>query len=413
MAVAKAPTPFVEHLHQALVHLYDPTRLRASPLVGLLAVDPRQGARALRCILTEAIEGLKPNADTPPQARSWRIYRILFHRYTEQCTQREVWDMLGLSERQLRREEHRALQALADQLWIQHGVHLREAYEAGADGATGAEAEAIGAGTSSREQELAWLKRTPTGESADLAEELGAALRIVEPLLRALAVDVRLDLASSLPRLVIEPSPLRQALLNLLTAAANSVPGGEIAIAAEVAHGQVCVRVAPQRGPTCSAPLPADAVEKLDMARELVKLSQGSLEVGHPFAATLRLPPAEEAAVLFIDDNADTLRLYQRCLTGTVYPFIGTRDPEEALELAGDRPPQVIVLDLMLPGVDGWEVLGRLREHPSTRGIPVMVCSILPQEQLALTLGAAAFMRKPISRAALLAALERVVGRRP
>jgi CheY-like chemotaxis protein len=60
----------------------------------------------------------------------------------------------------------------------------------------------------------------------------------------------------------------------------------------------------------------------------------------------------------------------------------------------------------MLPGLDDWEMLGRLREHPQTHGVPVIICTILPQEQLALALGAAAFLRKPVRREQLLAKLD-------
>jgi CheY-like chemotaxis protein len=74
--------------------------------------------------------------------------------------------------------------------------------------------------------------------------------------------------------------------------------------------------------------------------------------------------------------------------------------------MAEEQAPQVIVLDVMMPERDGWTVLGQLREHPKTHDIPVIVCSILSQEQLALTLGAAQFLRKPVTRQALLSALD-------
>jgi CheY-like chemotaxis protein len=61
---------------------------------------------------------------------------------------------------------------------------------------------------------------------------------------------------------------------------------------------------------------------------------------------------------------------------------------------------------VMMPNVDGWELLGRLRQHPSTADIPVLVCTILPQETLALSLGASAFVRKPITRQVFLSALD-------
>ena len=70
---------------------------------------------------------------------------------------------------------------------------------------------------------------------------------------------------------------------------------------------------------------------------------------------------------------------------------------------------RAILLDIMMPQRDGWTLLGQLREHPDTHAIPVIVCSILPQEQLALVLGAAAFLRKPVSRADLLRALAQLL----
>jgi CheY-like chemotaxis protein len=127
-----------------------------------------------------------------------------------------------------------------------------------------------------------------------------------------------------------------------------------------------------------------------------------------PFIIQLAWPTAEHLAVLVIEDNADTLRLFQRYLSGTRYPFIGASDPEQAVALAEKLDPRIIVLDVMLPGIDGWELLGRLREHPSIRGTPVMVCTILPQQQLATTLGAAGFLRKPFTQAELLSALDRL-----
>lgn len=151
------------------------------------------------------------------------------------------------------------------------------------------------------------------------------------------------------------------------------------------------------------------------MARQLLGLSGGRLTV-HPSGdanssgtITLTLAAAKRATVLVIDDNADTLRLVERYLTGGGYAFVGTRDPEQALALAARLAPAAIVLDVMLPGVDGWELLGRLRAHPKAADVPIIVCTILPEEHLAFSLGAADFLRKPISRRTLLAALQRQV----
>ena len=61
----------------------------------------------------------------------------------------------------------------------------------------------------------------------------------------------------------------------------------------------------------------------------------------------------------------------------------------------------------MMPQVDGWEVLGQLQQTAATQQTPVVVCTILADAELALSLGAAAFVRKPVTREAFLAALDR------
>jgi CheY-like chemotaxis protein len=67
------------------------------------------------------------------------------------------------------------------------------------------------------------------------------------------------------------------------------------------------------------------------------------------------------------------------------------------------------MVDVMMPQVDGWEVLGQLREHPLSSHIPIVVHTILAQEELALSLGASAFLRKPVTRQDFLAALDRLI----
>ena len=148
----------------------------------------------------------------------------------------------------------------------------------------------------------------------------------------------------------------------------------------------------------------------------LVELSQGSLEVhapqapGQRFLATITLPARERIPVLVVDDNADTRQLLQRYLSDTRYRFEGAADADRALEMAEAVSPQVIILDLMLPTVDGWELLGRLRQRNCTRDVPILVCSILPLGRLAATLGATGFLQKPVSREDLLAALDHHLG---
>lgn len=78
-----------------------------------------------------------------------------------------------------------------------------------------------------------------------------------------------------------------------------------------------------------------------------------------------------------------------------------------ALQLAVERLPSVVLLDLLLPEMDGWEVLWHLKHKPETRNIPVVVASVLDHPGRAMQLGASDYLRKPVSGARLLYTLRR------
>ena len=397
-------------LHRALLDIYDPGELAKSPLIELLNVGQQPDPpAALRRLLLEAIEGLKPPDSLPPQASAWRTYRILLHRYVQQIAQREIASSLGFSVRQLQRHEQVALQSLGD--------YLAARYELDAANAPAERRASAAAHAGAASQELERLRSSFASQAASLAEMVQGAIKTVAPLLEASGVRVESSVPERLPRVAVQAIPMRQALVSLLQVAARCVPGGHIAVHASAQAAQVRVLIRPRAVSSARRPLCPEDNENLEMARQLVALSGGRLDLvpeqdaETPFSAALALPAVQELGVLVIDDNTDALQLCRRYLEGSRYTFIGARDPQQALSLAQQLSPKIIVLDVMLPEMDGWEVLERLREHPATRSTPVIVCTILPHEQLALTLGAAAFLRKPLSRAALLQALDALADR--
>lgn len=412
METTSAEAAFVNILRRALNHLYDPPALRNHPLAELLDVARRgDTAPALRRILTEAIESLKPDQRVPTASNARRVYRILYYRYVEQFTQREVATDLALSIRQLRRQEKRALQVLADVLWNRYDLEHQEHRLTATLFKESKETAPVAEDDLTREQELEWLRRSMPSEAASLSALVAGVLHTLSPLIQASGVQVQSDIPDDLPALSVQLTTIRQALLNVVSTSIRRVPGGRVHIHAEATPGAVRAIVRASNGcHTCSSTEEDDA-ETLEMAQRLVQMSDGTLEVTRgvdekgALTARLVLPAAEQTPVLCIDDNSDTLQLLRRYLSGTRYRFVGTSNPEEALALATQVAPQSIVLDVMLPGVDGWELLERLREHPQTCRTPVIVCTILPQEDTAMLLGAAAFIRKPVNRQALLSVL--------
>ena len=88
---------------------------------------------------------------------------------------------------------------------------------------------------------------------------------------------------------------------------------------------------------------------------------------------------------------------------------IAARDGPAGLEAVRQNRPSAVLLDIRLPGMDGWEVLTTLKQDPDTRDIPVIVVSIVDEQQRGAALGAAAYLVKPVGRGALLDALARLV----
>jgi CheY-like chemotaxis protein len=100
--------------------------------------------------------------------------------------------------------------------------------------------------------------------------------------------------------------------------------------------------------------------------------------------------------------------MFRRYLSQTNLKVVGVKEPEQVLPLARQLHPQVITLDVMMPSMDGWEILQTLQTDPETRHIPVIVCSVWDEPELAFSLGAADFLKKPITQKDLLAALIRL-----
>lgn len=231
---------------------------------------------------------------------------------------------------------------------------------------------------------------------------------------------------------------LKQVVLNLVSNAVKFTPdGGRVDVRADREAGDVLIRVT-----DTGVGVPPEDRERifesfqqgrrgvpqgegtglgLTLSRRIVALFGGDLwlepqspDGGSTFAIRVPLPrvgapsdrgPVGGRTVLLVDDDQASLDLMTAYLSGTDAQVLRAHDGLEALSLARAASPVAVVLDIRLPGIDGWEVLTRLKADPTTRTIPVVVVSIVDERQRGLRLGAAAYLLKPVRREDLLEAL--------
>lgn len=109
--------------------------------------------------------------------------------------------------------------------------------------------------------------------------------------------------------------------------------------------------------------------------------------------------------MLVVDDTPDNLMLMSELLKGEFKVRVANNG-EKALEICRNRPPDLVLLDISMPGIDGYEVLRRLQADPATRNIPVIFLTALTEtenEQLGIELGAVDYISKPVSPPIVLA----------
>lgn len=390
----------IAQVRDALAHLYDLAYLQRHPLAELL-VEPgaaliRPRGQELRRILLDAIEALNPGDAVPMRAPERRPYVILFGLYVEGRAQPEVASDLGIGTRQLRRDRSTALEALAGVLQDRCPSARREPGPSAASEPLQRESERLAAGR----------------EPLDLQEVVQGLL----PLLQGVAQDrgVRLEtrIDGRLPRPAANRTLVRQVLIGLASQALSTLPLTALAFEARSGPAAAGVGLELELRPEGVSAGGEPLVPRLQAQSVATLVSAlGASLLQETLSARkervwLLLPLEEETTVLVVDDNQELFALFARYVAGRPYRLTHAGSAEQALALVRAQRPQVITIDLMMPGLDGWELLQALRDDPATAAIPAIICSVLEEPQLALSLGARAYLKKPVGQADLLQALE-------
>jgi signal transduction histidine kinase/ActR/RegA family two-component response regulator len=259
------------------------------------------------------------------------------------------------------------------------------------------------------------------------------------------SITVSQSIAPSVDQLTSDELRVRQVLVNLLSNAVKFThDGGRVEVIAEPVRDELLITVRDtgqgiamedrerifesfQQGPR-EAPKEEGTGLGLTLCRKIVTLLGGRIwlesELGHGSAFHVALPlgvqadtveanaaesaESREPVVVIIDDDKSSLDLLSAYLTGTGLRVVRARDGDEGLSDVHRLHPAAVVLDIRLPGTDGWMVLERLKATPVTREIPVIIVSILDEAARGLAAGAAGYLTKPVSRDDLTAALRRL-----
>ncbi|NPV07766.1 MAG: response regulator [Anaerolineae bacterium] len=383
-------------VHAALVCLSNPIELAQSDLARRLpqvsGIGPlNERGRALRSLLLEAIEALGPPRPTAFGSAESRVHDVLTLRYVERMATADMAEELSLSRRQIQRDLRRAEVLLAELVasWVTSSEPT--AGPSPADGET------------SLLRELAFYSSRPA--EVNLAEAMREVLATVAPLARSLGVKLQLG---------VEPDPSVHVLVDGAFLRTLMVQVASLAIQSTTS-GAVRMGIARQRdvmGISLSFPAPDEPGVRRRL--ESIRSAAHSEEIGcqidssaGEITVTLQLNPSVGATILVVEDNPGAVDLYQRYLAGTGWELHAISDPRLCYQSVRTNKPDLVVLDIMMPHIEGWRVLRVLKEDPETAQTPVIVCSVVEDPALAEALGASAYLGKPVSRSDFISAINR------
>src|SRR5579884_3837412 len=417
---------FLRLIHEIYPRLHDRAFLEDHPLAKVLGGPSALGAERLHRILIDAIEWLRPFGSASLSSAEWRRYRSLQLRYVEGASPEQISRELQVSPRQARRDHAEALDEIARLLWTRLVPRdtAPAVASASASGRTARHAErrSLPPRSDSLEAEISNLAAVASSLPTRVDEIVRGVVETVSRLSAEHQVQIAVAALETPGPVAVNRTALRQLLLTLLSDAIVRHPGAQIDIQAEH-HGQSLALVMRVRAPDQTRSLDATHSDEhcfrvsssvLEVSIRLAQSLAASLDVQPTEAGgaiRLTLPVSRISTLLLVDDNPDVALLFRRYLGGTTYQLVQARSAERALRLARGLQPDVIILDVLMPSHDGWEILEALRNDPATARLPIVICSVVPDYALAHSLGVTDFLAKPVTRQALLDVLARVQSR--
>ncbi len=388
------PAALVEQVKDALENLYDLSYLEHHPLAQAsdYAAEPstENAGQRLRLGLIGAIESLSPGPSVSFDAPQARVHNLLVLHYVECRTVQEAAHMTDISRRQAHRDLRLGVEKVAATFWARRSTPTSQ--------------QPSVSQLSSVETEVARLEPHPS--PTDLGELLEQAQETVERLATQHHIRFQIEAPRTPVIVSVDPAVAEQVMVNLLSNAIQQAQPGalHVALTFEADQASLSVRYLPEPTAASAPPVSLVVAQMADQLGWKVKRKDRPDGVR---VITLQMA-TYGPSVLVIDDNEGLVKLIGRYLTDQACRVISAENGQEGLRLAQEESPDAVVLDVMIPEVHGWEVLQRLRNHPGTASIPVIICSVINDPELAYSLGASLFLPKPVSREKILNALHQL-----
>ncbi len=271
----------------------------------------------------------------------------------------------------------------------------------------------------------------------------------VQTLTENKGISINLNLGDNLPKVETDELKIHQVLLNIISNAVKFTEKGSVNISAKQENGKIYIDVKDTGIGVSEKMLPhifdefrqADGSSSrqyegtglgLAIANKLIKILGGDIKVksklGEGSLFTIMVPvkwheetTSENAVshetinpittnntILIVDDDPEIVKDISEYFNEAGYKTITATSGEEALELAEKHQPFAITLDVIMPEMDGWEVLQKLKTNTKTQNIPVIVVTVSDDKDTGFALGAVGYINKPVNKNLLISEIKKL-----
>ena len=286
-------------------------------------------------------------------------------------------------------------------------------------------------------------------EEVEIGPVIKGVMSTAIALVKDKPVELVQEMPDNLPTVWADATRLRQIILNLVSNACKFTEEGSVTVIATAKREKIIVRVS-----DTGMGIPSDNMEHifeeftqvdasttrkvggtglgLPISRHFVEMHKGQIWVdskpgqGSTFSFAIPINPISEISettddrtatngkpsqgktIVAIDDDPGVINLYKRFLEKRNYNIVAINNAKDVVARVKADAPSAILLDILMPDKDGWQVLKELKQDALTKDIPVIICSIISDKNKGFDLGAADYLTKPIVESELVNALKHI-----